>query len=85
MLKELVGLFKFVATQDGIAWALLLAVGVAYWLEIQDRKKNTVPLSWVEDQKARCDSILDNQAKMGGSISQLTELVKLALYQRKGE
>jgi hypothetical protein len=84
MVDKLIGLFQWVATTQGFGWALLLAVSVAYWLEVQDRKKNTVDKALYLAEKERSNAILDNQVSMSGAQAQLTELVKIALFQKGG-
>jgi len=83
-MDKLLAAFTSFANEFGLAWALLLAVGVAYWMEIQDRKKNTVPKDMYIAQQERCNTILENQVASAGAMNQLTELVRFVLQSGKG-
>jgi hypothetical protein len=72
------------ANRFGLPWAFLVAVSVAYWLEIQDRKKNSVPLSLYSATVKRVDDLFDGQATTATALYSLVELVKLALVKAGG-
>ena len=76
-------LFTTLADHYGLPWALLVAVCVAYWMEVQDRKKNSIPLTVFLKSDERTNALLEGQIQIAGTIAQLSDLVRLSL-QRGG-
>ena len=68
------------ANEFGLPWALLIAVSIAYWLEVRDRKNNTVPKDIFQNAQDRHGEIIENQHDIIGALAQLVELVKIALF-----
>ena len=72
--------FLSIADQYGLSWAMLIAVAIAYWLEVRDRNKTSVPISWVMKQEEHYNTILENQGKIIEAIAIIGTLVKAVLF-----
>lgn len=72
------------SNQYGIAWVLVIALGIAYYLEVKDRKNNTIPIALFEYERDRNNMVIENDNKIIGILEKLVEMTRLALN-RKGE
>lgn len=76
--------FARFAGEFGIGWAVIIALAIAYWLEVQDRKKNCVQKELYSDLQCKVDKIISDQNKLVSSIETVANLVKVAIFGSKG-